>query len=44
MIGNFNPKTIFDAVLVCGVGLVVIRVSYIVSALVQCIGESKVKK
>ena len=44
MIGNFNPKTIFDAVLVCGIGLVVIRVSCIVSALVQCLGECKIKK
>lgn len=42
MITNLNP--IFDAVLVCGVGLVVVRVSFIFLTLVQCIGENKVKK
>lgn len=44
MLANFNPNAIFDAVLVCSVGLVVIRVSYIVSTLVQCLGENKIKK
>lgn len=44
MLANFNPNAIFDAVLIFGVGLVVIRVFCIVSTLVQCLEESKTKK
>jgi len=44
MLANFNPNTIFDAVLVCGIGLVVLRISYIVSVLIRSVNEDKTKK
>lgn len=44
MLTGYNPTAIFNAVLVLGVGIVVVRVFSIVSALIQCLSESKSKK
>ena len=44
MLANYNPSVIINGILVFSVGIVVVRVFSIVSALINCLGESRQKK
>ena len=44
MLANYNPSVIINGILVFSVGIVVVRVCSIASALINCLGESRQKK
>ena len=43
MLAGFNSCSVFNAVLVAGIGMSVVRIFYIVSSLIECMGESRLK-